>query len=288
MAGRQIRGSSVVVTGGSRVLGLEVAGAFASEGAAAVALVARSTSALEAACERLSGAFPACAFHAIPADLSQAAERDQLVDSIQRLFGGNLDILVNGAGVEEWGPFETTTPEAIDLQIEVNLAAPIHLSKALLPDMLAHGGGSIVNLASLAGKLGSPNSAAYTASKLGLVGFTRALRSEYARRRIGCSVVCPSFVQTALLDQLIAKAGGARPPLITTTSAAAVSRACVSAVTDDTSELIVNLAPTRPLLVLYEAFPELPRVVERLAPWLYGFNRKCGVEASPAETPPDR
>ena len=151
----------------------------------------------------------------------------------------------------------------------------MHLARAFLPCMLAKEEGAIVNVASLAGKLGTANSAAYTASKHGLVGFTRALRSEYDGRGISSCVVCPSFVPTALLESLIAKAGGSKPPFVATTSAQAVSAACVRAVVEDADELIVNRVPMRPALCLFEAFPSLPRAVDRAFPWLYDFNRRC-------------
>ena len=131
-------------------------------------------------------------------------------------------------------------------------------------------------MASLAGKLGTPNSAAYTASKHGLVGFSRALRSEFATRGVSSCVVCPSFVPTALLDSLISKAGGERPPWIATTTSDAVSAACVRAAEGDEPQAIVNRVPVRPLLALYEVLPRLPQLVDQVLPGLYGFNRRCG------------
>ena len=73
----------------------------------------------------------------------------------------------------------------------------------------------------------------------------------------------------------IAKAGGSKPPFVATTSAQAVSAACVRAVVEDADELIVNRVPMRPALCLFEAFPSLPRAVDRAFPWLYDFNRRC-------------
>lgn len=270
-----IRNRNVLVTGASRGLGISIAGAFAAEGAASVCLVARSGVNLEAARDKLRAEHPNVAFHPIVADVSSPDDRVRIVDAAQAL-GGFVSVVVNNAGIEDWGPFEECTAASIDAQLQVNLLAPMHLSRALLPPMLERREGAIVNVVSIAGKLGSPNSAAYTASKHGLVGFTRALRSEYDARGISSCAVCPSFVSTPLLDSLVAKAGGARPPFFTSTTVDAVSRACVRGVIEDADEIIVNSVPLRPALCLYEAFPSLPRLVERSLPWLYGFNRRCG------------
>ena len=118
---------------------------------------------------------------------------------------------------------------------------------------------------------------AYTASKHGLVGFSRALNSEYCARGISSCAVCPSFAPTALLADLVEKAGGARPVPFATTTLEAVADACVRAVVTEEPEIIVNRLPMRPAIVLFEAFPTLPSLVDAWAPWLYEFNRKCGL-----------
>ena len=173
---RLITGRNVVVTGASRGLGISIASAFAREGAATICLVARSAYALDNACKALSAAHPNVAFQPIVADVTSPADREHIVDAAG-IFGP-VSVLVNNAGAEWWGPFEDSSSASIDAQLQVNLLAPMHLTRAFLPSMLERREGAVVNLASLAGKLGSPNSAAYTASKHGLVGFTRALRSE--------------------------------------------------------------------------------------------------------------
>ena len=115
-----IRGRNVVVTGASRGLGVSIAGAFASEGATSVCLVARSAAALDDACASLSSEHPAVAFHPIAADVTVPAERHRVVDTALEV-GGPVSVLVNNAGVERWGRYEESTADAIDEQISLNL-----------------------------------------------------------------------------------------------------------------------------------------------------------------------
>ena len=271
-----VKGRCVVVTGASRGLGVSIARAFACAGAASVCLVARSEETLQTTCAELRAEHPCISFFPLVADVTSSEDRTHLVAAVKASAAAAPLVLINNAGVEAWGPFEHATEASIDEQIAVNLAAPIHLSRAFLPEMLARGTGTIIHVASLAGKLGSPNSAAYTASKHGLVGFSRALRSEVAGRGVSSCVVCPSFVRTALLDSLVAKAGGAHPLWLSTTTTAAVAEACVRAVTDDEPEALVNSVPMRPILMLFEALPRLPQLVDAAFPWLFEFNRRCG------------
>jgi len=270
-----IQGGCVVVTGASRGLGVGIARAFAEAGAATVCLVARSEAALHSTCSELIAEHPNVDFQSIVADVTRSDDRARIVRTVEATGTRRL-LLINNAGIESWGPFEHATDASVDEQLAVNLIAPMHLTRAFLPLMLSRGGGTVVHVASLAGKLGSPNSAAYTASKHGLVGFSRALRSEFATRGISSCVVCPSFVSTALLDSLIAKAGGTTPPWIATTTSAAVSTACVRAALTDEPEAVVNRVPMRPLLALYEALPRLPQLLDQALPGLYDFNRRCG------------
>ena len=148
---RSIRGQSAVITGGSRGLGVSIARAFAREGVGSVLLVARSAAALEQTRADLSADYPAVTIKSMVADVTSAEDRSRIVEA-----AADCTLLVNNAGVERWGPYESITAASIEEQLHTNLLAPMQLTRAFIPRMLERrGGGAIVNVASLAGKLGS-------------------------------------------------------------------------------------------------------------------------------------
>src|SRR4029077_11909614 len=129
----------------------------------------------------------------VPTDVSDHAQLDALVAKASEELGP-IDILVNNAGIESTHPYDDYPPDEIVRMIEVNLTAPMLLTRKLLPGMLRRERGHIVNIASLAGKGGFPYQAPYATTKARLIMFTHMLRTELIDSPVGCSVVCPGFV----------------------------------------------------------------------------------------------
>jgi 2-hydroxycyclohexanecarboxyl-CoA dehydrogenase len=113
---------------------------------------------------------------------------------------GHVDILVNAAGMNDFQLFIENKPEYIDRVLAVNLGGALHLTHALLPAMIAAGGGKIVSVASDAGRVGSTGETAYAAAKAGLIGFTKSLAREMARYKINVNCVCPGPTDTPMLQ----------------------------------------------------------------------------------------
>jgi 3-oxoacyl-[acyl-carrier protein] reductase len=190
-AGR-LEGRVAMVTGASSGLGRATAVALARAGAD-VALLARSEEDLgEAVAEVESSGGRALA---LPVDL---AREDRISDAVRRVIDafGRVDVLVNAAGTDAPGPVVDLDVEGWDRTLAVNLRAPFLLSKAVFPHMREVGGGTIVNISSVAGKKGWANASAYCASKFGLTGFTQALADEGREHGIRACVLYPGAMAT--------------------------------------------------------------------------------------------
>ena len=116
---------------------------------------------------------------------------------------GQLDILVNNAGWDVAAPFLKTEPDLWEKIIAINLRGPLNLHKAVLPHLIAAGGGKVVNIASDAGRVGSSGEAVYSACKGGLISFSKTIARECARDNIRVNVVCPGPTDTALLRSFV-------------------------------------------------------------------------------------
>jgi 2-hydroxycyclohexanecarboxyl-CoA dehydrogenase len=113
---------------------------------------------------------------------------------------GRVDILVNAAGWNDFQLFLDNKPEYMDRVLAVNLGGALHLTHALLPAMIAAGGGKIVSVASDAGRVGSTGETVYAAAKAGLIGFTKSLAREMARYKINVNCICPGPTDTPMLQ----------------------------------------------------------------------------------------
>jgi 2-hydroxycyclohexanecarboxyl-CoA dehydrogenase len=113
---------------------------------------------------------------------------------------GPLDVVVNNAGTDRFGWFTATDEAMWDVVLGVNLRGVLAVTHAILPAMHERGGGSIVNVASEAGRVGSQGSAAYSAAKAGVIGFTKAIARESARYGVRCNAVAPGPIDTPLLN----------------------------------------------------------------------------------------
>jgi len=131
-------------------------------------------------------------------DVTNKAAVENLIAAAQS--GTGFDILINNAGILPSGPFLERDFEVWQKTLDVNLRALMHVTYSALPHLLEKKGGHIVNMASIAGKLGTEGVAAYAASKHGVVGFSSALRSELSGTGVGVSWVCPSLVKTRMSE----------------------------------------------------------------------------------------
>lgn len=194
MANR-FQGKTVVVTGASSGIGEAASRMFAAEGANVV-LAARSTEALESLASQIA-AHGGVAL-AVPTDVSDSAACSLLLEGAQAKFG-SLHVLVNNAGYNFRGPVEEAPPEELARIVDVNLRAPIQLTRLALPYLRRAGKAAIVNVASIAGRIPLPYEATYSATKFGLRAFTFALAEELESTGITVSAVSPGPVETGFL-----------------------------------------------------------------------------------------
>jgi NAD(P)-dependent dehydrogenase (short-subunit alcohol dehydrogenase family) len=185
-------GKVVLITGGSRGLGLVLARQFCAEGAR-VALLARDPDELAKAREKLvqRGADVLT----ISCDLLDRAQTEAAVGTVVDHFG-SLDVLINNAGIIEVGPLEHMQREDFERAMNLHFWAPFNLIMQAIPHFQRRGEGRIVNIASIGGKMAVPHLAPYCASKFALVGLSDALRTELARDRIHVTTVTPGLMRT--------------------------------------------------------------------------------------------
>jgi NAD(P)-dependent dehydrogenase (short-subunit alcohol dehydrogenase family) len=182
----------VLVTGGSRGLGLVLARQLAAEGAY-VAICARDEAELQRA-EADIARFGAKVL-GIPCDLTDRTQIEAMLDQVRRRLGP-VDVVVNNAGVIQTGPHEEMTPDDYGEALRVHFWAPLFTTLGVLPDMRRRGSGRIVNITSIGGKIAVPHLLPYSASKFALVGFSEGLRGALARHGIYVTTVCPGLMRT--------------------------------------------------------------------------------------------
>lgn len=184
-------GRTVVITGGSRGLGFQLARQLADEGAR-LWLIARSPDGLDVAAAdlRRSGA----AVDTIVADLRRVGDIDRATERILR-EAGQVDVLINNAGTIEVSPFAHARLDDFMDSIDTHFWAPLHLIRRLLPHMPA-GEARIVNISSIGGRFGVPHLAAYSAGKFALTGLSETLRVELAKSGIHVTTVTPGLMRT--------------------------------------------------------------------------------------------
>jgi len=137
-----------------------------------------------------------------PCDLIDRAAISQMTSAVQEKWG-SVDLLVNNAGVAFYGPTENMSQAQWDWLLQINLLAPIQITREVLPGMLTLPEAHILNLCSISGLVAAGRFAAYHVSKFGLVGFSEAMRAEYVRRGIGVTALCPGPVSTNLYNTAV-------------------------------------------------------------------------------------
>jgi short-subunit dehydrogenase len=223
----QLQGSTALLTGATGGIGQATALALAGKGAR-VLVSGRRADMLDEVRARL-GEGAEC----LPADL---AERHEVAELAER--AGAVDVLVANAALPGSGKVEDFTPEQIDRALEVNLRAPIQLTRALLPGMLERGRGHFVLVSSLSGKVASARSAIYSATKFGLRGFAAGLREDLAGTGVGVTVVYPGFVSEA---GMFAESGARLPRGVGTVTPEQVAEAVVRGIEAERPE--IDVAP---------------------------------------------
>ena len=188
-----LRGRTALVTGGSSGLGRATALALADDGAD-VAVLARGSTDLDQTAEHIRARGVRAT--AAVVDLADADAIRRAVDQVHAELGP-VGVLVNAAGTDVPGPVVELDVAAWDRVIAVNLRASFLLSKAVWPDMREAGGGTIVNVSSVAGRRGWANAAAYCSAKFGLTGLTQALAAEGRPHRIRACVLYPGAMDTS-------------------------------------------------------------------------------------------
>lgn len=263
--------SVVVVTGASRGIGVAVAKSLAAPGST-LFLTARDRASLDltAAAVKTSGARVVV----MPLDMSVAEDREALVAAAEA--EGPIDIFVNNAGVECPLPVTEQTPVDIERQLQLNLHAPIFLSRRVLPKMIAQKRGTIVMMSSMSGKSPTPYNAIYSATKYGLNGFAASLQFELQGTGVHVGVVCPGFVAES---GMWANGGVKAPALMGAVSLDSVV-AGVRKVLEGKTEVLVTPSPMRPMLALVQLLPKLSGPVTRLVGVVDVLKRRAAAERS--------
>jgi 2-hydroxycyclohexanecarboxyl-CoA dehydrogenase len=200
---RGLQDKVAIVTGGGGGIGGATCRRFAEAGTTVAVFDLDA-----AAAERVAGAIVSTGGTAtsVVCDITDHAAVANSVAGIEARYG-RIDILVNNAGWDVFRLFKDSTPADWQKLIAINLIGALNLHHAVLPGMIAHGGGRIVNIASDAARVGSSGEAVYAACKAGLVGFSKTLAREHARHRISVNVVCPGATHTNLFAEYKKGAG---------------------------------------------------------------------------------
>jgi 3-oxoacyl-[acyl-carrier protein] reductase len=188
-----------IVTGGSRGIGKAAALALATQGAKIVVNYARSSEAAEAVVQEITDAGGKAI--SLQADVSQTEEVDNLIKQTLDKFG-RIDVLVNNAGITKDTLLLRMKLEQWQAVIDLNLTGVFLCTKAVSKTMLKQRSGRIINIASVAGQMGNPGQANYSAAKAGVIGFTKTVAKELANRGITVNAVAPGFIETDMTDDL--------------------------------------------------------------------------------------
>jgi short-subunit dehydrogenase len=250
-----------LVTGASKGIGPFIARSLAAAGYALV-LTGRSSAELETLAGELKA--KGTTAWAAPADLTHPEDLTALVDVAEHEAGG-VDILVNNAGGDPQREFDAMSWSENEAILNLNLIAPMRLTHLLLPGMLKRGRGHIVNISSIAGRVGFPYTEAYAAAKDGLIGFTRILRNDYRGRGVSASVIVLGAIRDAGQGQRTVDELGLKMPAMATSPAKVVGKAVLAAIQHDRAEIVVLPGPGRLIKALMDLFPSMGPAMNRAA-----------------------
>lgn len=261
----------VLITGGSRGLGLVLARELASRGAHLV-LLARDKEELLKAQEQIHTLYPQCKVQIIPCDLTQ---KYQIIWSLKQIFThfGRLDMIINNAGIISVMPYENATEDDFKEAMDTHFWGPFHLIEAALPHFKAQHAGRIVNIGSIGGKVSVPHLAPYCASKFALTGYSDSLRAELMKNNIYVTSVSPGLMRTGSIGHAKIKgqesleyswfALASSLPFLSISAEKAAKAICDAAQVGK-AELIISL-PAKLAAKLRTLMPELSSDVVHLA-----------------------
>jgi short-subunit dehydrogenase len=245
-----LKDKTVIITGGSEGVGAAAARMFAEAGANLV-LVARTKKKLEALAAELRELTRVEIF---AMDVSDAEASVDLFKKANFEFG-RIDILINNAGYHQRGRFDSVDVADLGKMIDVNLKAPIILTRLVIPHMRDAGGGAIINVGSLAGRTPVPNSATYAASKAGLRSLTYSLNAELGDSKIKLAVVSPGPIDTGFIMSNIDNVSDI-------TFSQPISTA------DEVAQVILDLCGNKQVEVSMPAISGVLTMASYLMPWL--------------------
>ncbi|HLL71444.1 MAG TPA: SDR family NAD(P)-dependent oxidoreductase [Pyrinomonadaceae bacterium] len=288
-------GKSVLITGGSRGLGLVLARELAHEGAR-LSICARDPQELERA--RLDLERRGAEVFAFPCDVTDRTQVEEWVRISGERFG-HVDVLINNAGVIQVGPVEVMTLADYEEALKVHFWAPLYTTLAVLPSMRRRGGGRIVNISSIGGKIGVPHLVPYSASKFALVGLSEGLRAELQKDGIVVTTVCPGLMRTGSPPNAIFK-GQHRAEYawfsisdslpVSSMQAERAARQIIAGCKRGDAEVILSVQAVL-AIKFHQLFPELSAdlagLINRLLPAAGGIERKraLGRESQSALSP---
>jgi 3-oxoacyl-[acyl-carrier protein] reductase len=194
-----LRGQVAIVTGASRGIGRAIALELSKQGATLVVNYAASSSAADAVVDTITQAGGSAV--ALQADVSKAEEVDALINAVMQKFS-RVDILVNNAGITRDTLLLRMKLEDWQAVIDLNLTGVFLCTKAASKIMLKQRSGRIINITSVAGQMGNPGQANYSAAKAGVIGFTKTIAKELAPRGITVNAVAPGFIATDMTSSL--------------------------------------------------------------------------------------
>jgi NAD(P)-dependent dehydrogenase (short-subunit alcohol dehydrogenase family) len=253
------RGKVVLITGGSRGLGIVLARQFARQGAR-VAICARDPHELTRAVNDLAGR--GADVLALPCDVCSQEDVARMAAEVDGHYGG-VDVLVNNAGTIAVGPIETMTLADFEEAMRTHFWGPVYTTMAVLPYLRRAGGGRIVNISSIGGKIATPHLVPYSASKFALAGFSQGLRAELQKDNIFVTSVFPGLMRTGSPENAFFKGrhrdehtwfhlADATPGM--SIGAERAARQIVSACRNGRAEITLSL-PAKLATTLYALFP---------------------------------
>lgn len=253
-----VDGGTVLITGASSGIGRELAARLAAR-AGILVLAARRAGLLEGLRDELAAAHPRLKVVALPVDLSDERDVDRAVTELREQAGA-VDVLVNNAGVGDQALFDTADWARTRQVLHTNVVAVTRLTALLVPSMVERGRGGVLNIGSGAGLTVMPASAAYSASKYFINGFSEALRADLAGTGVAVTQVCPGPVDSEF-DTVAGSAGGMAggPPQFLRISAARCAREALAGF--DAGKPLVF--PGRAYRIAMRALPLLPRPLQR-------------------------
>ncbi|HEY3393611.1 MAG TPA: SDR family oxidoreductase [Lacipirellulaceae bacterium] len=271
---RELRGKTALVTGAASGIGRAIAARLAAEGVSLFLADVNEVGLAKVVSELQRNGIEVIGRRC---DVAEPREISATVAEILSRWGG-VDILVNNAGITYYGRTERMSAEHWDKLIRVNLLSHIQFTRELLPSLLARPEAHVLNVCSMFGLVGMPKLAAYTTAKFAMVGFSDALRAEYARDGLGVTALCPGFVDTNLFAS--APLGEPQkerkiPPAILCTTPEKVARAAVKAIRRD--RRLVVISPWAKFLV------SAKRLVPGVMDFLFHLGRRKRVARKLAE-----